>query len=1385
MSILLEVDMAYTVQRTFLLLFFFVVSTLSLTAQNTEKPFSSPNFPVPFGPNNIGTEFYTAFPANWEANARTKYIRFYISAGVATKVDIYALGVFKGSITTIPNEIVTFDLSNLEAQVFVRNDGVPSPDDQVYPGKAVRIVSQDPIVLYGMNRTEYTSDGMLILPVNALGKEYVVAAAASVAGGSQELPSQYMIIAPYDGTVVSVVNPMNTPNNQEGVTVPILLNKGDVYSAMSVGFSGDLSGARIRANKPIAVTAGQNCTYLPSFEYPYCDHIEEMLTPVESWGTFYQAVPFQNRTKGDTYRIFAGEPNAEIFVNGSKVATLSQVGGRSGFGWLEYREENRRPLEFSSNKRIFVAQYNNSQTYDNAGGSDPFYIVLTPVEQYQNELIYTTPGSDFPLNFVNFIGDSLAIAEAEITRAGTENWQRLMLLGGSLYEFPTRINGKKYIGVNLSISPGAYRLRSSGPVAGYIYAGNAFDSYGYPLSVATANLAAEDPDAPIVTKNQDCNGTVSATVRDMPDDEVIRTNLSTVRLQSGSVNYTLTVQPFTANVSRQTTYTLTVKDPAQDAIAIIEASDAAGNVTLDTVRYFARSISLTPNPLDFGEVFTNDTKDMQATIKNNGNRAIEIENVLLQKGTEGFEIIDPKGSFILNSGEERQVTIRFGGATKKVYTDSLGFADSCGTSWVVLVRAEVVAPIISVSDWDFGPWPINQTVSQNLTIQNVGTGTLTISGVRSNLTDPVFTLPSGLPIFPLTLRAGERRQLLVQFLPTDEVKYKDSIVFEHNAPDDPANDPTGIVEGEGIKATLFATSYEWPKKRVGTGPYTATIYIRNVGTQSAQVFGIKSTSGTVTDFTVDDAPIRNIQVPAGGEIPVQVSFSPKDTVGDRSMKIIFNVTDDTDTTLASTLSGIGVVPGLGTEDLNFGSMLVNAPEVMRTVDFELIPNYTTTLPGDFRDSVWIEGFDFVSDNDGLGNDDFRYDPPVGGFPILLIPGQNESVTITGYFSAKATGTRNASIRARTRDNVDTTSRWIGVGGATQTSGVAVTATAGPSLCIGETDSIFVTITSNGDAPLNVTGITLNDLSGEFVLDNAPGTPFVLAPGESRDVVVLYTAKQQGTRNATITVTTDDLNNPSVQVMLSGEGAFYDIPGQLVLTGTDPTTGYAVLGDNIKASVLALADLTPVGATSYRVTFTYNPRDLLPPTGVDQITLNPAVHPAGTVVTIDPASTYGKLIVNVTATQPFVGSGGLFSLPFGVIFDTTLTRTIGVDIEFTGGAQCATINVNDGQVNVTRICGLNLRLIELVPGGKYALTGATPNPVSAAGAEVEYSIGLDGQTRVALYDASGNVVALLVDQYQQPGLYRVGFDATTLSSGLYYCVLESGHYRETKPLLIAK
>jgi hypothetical protein len=60
-------------------------------------------------------------------------------------------------------------------------------------------------------------------------------------------------------------------------------------------------------------------------------------------------------------------------------------------------------------------------------------------------------------------------------------------------------------------------------------------------------------------------------------------------------------------------------------------------------------------------------------------------------------------------------------------------------------------------------------------------------------------------------------------------------------------------------------------------------------------------------------------------------------------------------------------------------------------------------------------------------------------------------------------------------------------------------------------------------------------AGDFTLVGAPATPFVIGAGNHIDLVIRFNPPSGGTRNATLTVNSDDPANPSQAVSLTGEG----------------------------------------------------------------------------------------------------------------------------------------------------------------------------------------------------------------------------------------------------------
>ncbi len=58
-------------------------------------------------------------------------------------------------------------------------------------------------------------------------------------------------------------------------------------------------------------------------------------------------------------------------------------------------------------------------------------------------------------------------------------------------------------------------------------------------------------------------------------------------------------------------------------------------------------------------------------------------------------------------------------------------------------------------------------------------------------------------------------------------------------------------------------------------------------------------------------------------------------------------------------------------------------------------------------------------------------------------------------------------------------------------------------------------------------------------------------------------------------------------------------------------------------------------------------------------------------------------------------------------------------------------------------------------------------------------------RLVVYDLLGREGAVLVNEKKAPGSYQVTFDASGLSSGVYFYRLQAGSYVETKKLLLVR
>lgn len=85
---------------------------------------------------------------------------------------------------------------------------------------------------------------------------------------------------------------------------------------------------------------------------------------------------------------------------------------------------------------------------------------------------------------------------------------------------------------------------------------------------------------------------------------------------------------------------------------------------------------------------------------------------------------------------------------------------------------------------------------------------------------------------------------------------------------------------------------------------------------------------------------------------------------------------------------------------------------------------------------------------------------------------------------------------------------------------------------------------------------------------------------------------------------------------------------------------------------------------------------------------------------------------------------------------------------------------------------------------YSLSQNYPNPFNPS-TEVSYSVAENAFVSLKVYDVLGNEIAELVNEVKESGNYSVSFNASSLSSGIYFYTLKANGYSLTKKMLLAK
>lgn len=422
-----------------------------------------------------GTDFWLSFMENLREADTTgaDRMKVYITTDylAATGVVSVPLAGWSSNYTVPPN-------STLE--VVIPTDIVMCSESDSIENKGVHVTSDVPVSVYQLNYIPYTSDANIVIPTTSLGKRYRVTTYQATNSGFDWIRvsvSELVVVAAYDSTVIRIVPKCNTQGGH-GANVPftITLNKGQVYPIKaypSTVYS--LTGTLIEIDtnvsnncKTFAVFSGNLCAFVPG-DSCCCNHICEQMMPINTWGKEYITVPLKTRAS-DVFR-FVGQQAGTIFtINGGPPNGLNAGG--------YYEEDISQPSYISSNFPLSVAQFSKSGGTDGNEYSDPFMIMLSPLEQSIKRIVFNS--------FVTPVIQAYYLNI--VTRSAYTN---LVVLDGINIDtaFHVVAGNPLYSYAQVTVNQGNHILSSDSGLIANIYGYGWYETYGYIAGATVKNLS--------------------------------------------------------------------------------------------------------------------------------------------------------------------------------------------------------------------------------------------------------------------------------------------------------------------------------------------------------------------------------------------------------------------------------------------------------------------------------------------------------------------------------------------------------------------------------------------------------------------------------------------------------------------------------------------------------------------------------------------------------------------------------------------------------------------------------------------------------------------------------------------------------------------------------
>ncbi len=408
-------------------------------------------------------------------------------------------------------------------------DPPPPPNWQspAVPNAAYRVVSDRPVTLTEFNPFDYdvggtfsfTNDASLLLPAHTFTGNYIGSSFPSLSvtqvvddifTGMQEIqtasPSYIAIIGVTpEPTTVTVVANSNIagasdgrfPAVSRGGVLNFTIQRGEVVVVAAAvpprcasGRPGyrvdpasptsnelrycnetefDLTGSRVTSNNPIAVYGGHDCAFVPYDRFA-CDHLENQLPPLETWGRNFVSGPM-----GDPGPSNRNVVRVTAAFDGTMVTVDPPQGGTSNLMLSQGQSavfDATSPFTVNGTQAIMVTQFLVGQNASDppADRGDPAMVVLPPREQFRSDYTFVTPSS----YNASTEGQSYLLV---VRTPGQE-----IQLDGSSISPAWQTTGDREVGI-VPLEGGTHQMLATDPFGVIVYGMGQFTSYAYPAGL--------------------------------------------------------------------------------------------------------------------------------------------------------------------------------------------------------------------------------------------------------------------------------------------------------------------------------------------------------------------------------------------------------------------------------------------------------------------------------------------------------------------------------------------------------------------------------------------------------------------------------------------------------------------------------------------------------------------------------------------------------------------------------------------------------------------------------------------------------------------------------------------------------------------------------------